>query len=131
MIEHGVEVPKIIGKIIGVARLALGQPETAPVGGDHVPVALQGVGNELKGGAHIHPAVHHENDGRAFAAPVQNVGTQAAHGDEFGSGRFHDGTKIKERSFELYRAVEFCRAAPDGLLGFGGRKMAGITLDII
>ncbi|MNN73693.1 hypothetical protein D3C81_1898300 [compost metagenome] len=101
------------------------QAKAAPVGRDHVPVAGQLVDDELERGGHVHPAVHHEQDGRPYTAPVAHVRAGAANVDEFGTGKFHgfhrmpvlkvaqmaphavsvDSTAIKVRPFDNYTGL--------------------------
>ena len=82
MVDDGVEVGHVVGEPVGVRVGALGQAKTAPVGRDHVPVALERVDDELERRGHVHPAMDHEDHGRAFPAPVAYVGAQAAHGEK-------------------------------------------------
>ncbi len=90
MTQDGVQVGQVVGEPIGVGAVALRQAKAAPVRCDHMPIALQRVHHELERGADIHPAMQHEQLGRALPAPVAHVTAQAANGQEFGTGRGRD-----------------------------------------
>jgi hypothetical protein len=62
MVEDGLHVAHVLGEIVGAVQ-PLRRAETAPVGGDDVPVALQFVDDELEGGGNIHPAMQQEQGG--------------------------------------------------------------------
>ena len=97
MIKQRIEVAEVVRKPVAIAIDTLGQPEAAPVRGDHMPVALQAIDDELEGCSHIHPAMQHENPRCTLAPPVTNMGAQLAQRDEFGTGGF-DGDAHRLRS---------------------------------
>ena len=89
MLQQRIEIGHIIWKPVRVASARAGQAETAPVGRNHMPVARQRIDDELKRRRHIHPSMQHEDDGCALPSPMADMKLQAAHGDEFGTGRCH------------------------------------------
>jgi len=112
MVEQHLEVGQVIGKPVGIRLDPFGQAEAAPVVRDDVPIALQAIDDELERGADIHPAMHHEQFGRALAAPVAHVGAQAADGEKFGTGRRHGGFTKIELPCNYTPGVDFLPSIP-------------------
>jgi len=69
----------------------IGLAEAAPVHGDHVPVALERIDQELEGSGHVHPAMQHEQLGRAGISPLAHVRAEPPQRDKFGTRGFRDG----------------------------------------
>ncbi|MNS74369.1 hypothetical protein D3C72_1078440 [compost metagenome] len=95
MVEQRLEVGHVVREPVRrgarIARRQVGLAKPAPVHGNHVPVALQRIDKELERRGHVHPAVQHEQLGRAGRAPMANVRAQAAQRDKFGTRGFRDG----------------------------------------
>ena len=70
--QQGIEVGNVIGENVR-ALVPLRLAESAPVGRDDSPVALQRIDRKLKRGANIAPAVQEEERWRTGFAPDSDV----------------------------------------------------------
>ena len=80
--QQRVQVGQVVRKIIA-AGIPGAQAKAAPVRGQHMPVAAEGVHHKLESGRSVHPAVQHPEFGRIVPAPVAHMVGVATDGQGF------------------------------------------------
>ena len=80
--QQRIQVGQVVRKIIA-AGIPGAQAKAAPVRGQHMPVAAEGVHHKLEGGRSVHPAVQHPEFGRIVPAPVAHMVGVATDGQGF------------------------------------------------